>query len=75
MVLKEPYKIQQVFQAQAIGPCAAARFLCHFRHPLDVSSAYEIDESSQGRKPLGTRASAFLGSERRVGRHLSLIHI
>jgi hypothetical protein len=37
---------EQFDRATALG--AAARVLCHFRHALDVSSAYEIGESSQG---------------------------
>jgi hypothetical protein len=39
---------EQFERAAALG--AAARVLCHFRHALDVSSAYEIGESSWGRR-------------------------
>src|SRR5262249_14544010 len=60
---------EQFERALALG--VAARVLCHSRHALDVSSAYEIGESSPGTEAprrLGTRTSAFLGSERWVGR-------
>src|SRR5215468_846206 len=42
---------------------AAARVLCHFRHALDVSSAYEIGESkAMRRSAMGAKEGAPLGN-------------